>query len=301
MAAYVPPHRRRPRSGSSSPPPKTEEDPLSSAVLQLPFTKIYCINLKSRTDRWKSIESQARKFNLPIERWEASTTTTSSGGSEIIMVDESQVKLEWDSSINARYSRKVNPGTQFLSKGEIGCAMSHIALWNKVLSLHATRSTRNTKNDTSSITGQETTTTVLILEDDACFVGNFQSQLRAVMDYVPENWDILYLGFSDRGERSVLIENNDIIIFVPEYGFHTHAYALNTRAAQVLLDHLPVQGPLDVWLADNHWFGLNVYCAKVPNKGWQREDGSYEGLNLVAQNKRIKSDIPQSSRKPQAI
>ena len=84
----------------------------------------------------------------------------------------------------------------------------------------------------------------------------------------------------------------EISIFRPSYGFHTHAYALKASAAARLLSNLPVTGPLDVWLADNKWFGLNVYCAIVANEGWKGQ-----GAPLIGQRRHdISSDISQSGR-----
>lgn len=81
-------------------------------------------------------------------------------------------------------------------------------------------------------------------------------------------------------------------MFRPTYGFHTHAYALTKSAAETLLQNGPVCGPLDVWLADNEWFGLNVYCGVVANEGYNKE-----GALLISQRKHdTKSDIVQSGR-----
>ena len=126
----------------------------------------------------------------------------------------------------------------------------------------------------------------------------FIPALLDVWKILPEDWDILYLGFSDRGERRYIAKGTrtslPVALFRPTYGFHTHAYALGQRAARVLLEQLPVQGPLDVWLADNQWFGLNVYCAVV-------EDGtSFKGklgAQLISQQRHnTKSDIGMSGR-----
>ena len=51
-------------------------------------------------------------------------------------------------------------------------------------------------------------------------------------------------------------------------------------------------GPVDVWLADNNWFGLNVYCAVVANEGYNNE-----GAFLISQQRhKSDSDIRQSGR-----
>jgi hypothetical protein len=138
-------------------------------------------------------------------------------------------------------------------------------------------------------------------DKDKCI--SFEQVFSEAWNKLPEDWDIFYLGFSDRGERiPVDSTNNDnakttsadfVMMFRPTYGFHTHAYAITTkRAALKLLDQLPVVGPLDVWLADNQWFDMNVYCAMVKNEGWKGT-----GACLISQQKhKMKSDINQSGR-----
>ena len=159
-------------------------------------------------------------------------------------------------------------------------------------------------------------TSMLILEDDATLLhpergGNFRDcnpekplsavrfriAFRKAWDLLPADWDVFYLGFSDRGERRELlrsesgVDNVTVELFKPEYGFHTHAYAIKPSAARVLLDNLPVVGPIDVWLADNAWFDLRVYSAKVKGDGYKNL-----GANLICQNRVDESSIPQSGR-----
>jgi len=139
----------------------------------------------------------------------------------------------------------------------------------------------------------------------------FLKAFRKANEMLPREWDVFYLGFSDRGERrhiatsggrtpttdDELNDNADddlvVQIFQPTYGFHTHAYAIHQSSAKRLLENLPVVGPVDVWLADNQWFGLNVYCAMVANEGWNNN-----GAPLVGQDRSISvaSSVGHSSR-----
>ena len=213
------------------------------------------------------------------------------------------VTLEWDTSMNARYDRHVEPGViRQLTAGEVGCALSHVSLWRQLV---------ESEDDHS----------MLILEDDAAFLADKHSHshshsrrqpsgdrfLRAFKQawtMLPNDWDIFYLGISDRGTRhdTIIQEgNNDddpdlsVEIFRPTYGFHTHAYAIKRSAALRLMNELPVRGPVDVWLADNSWFGMNVYCAIVANEGYKNT-----GANLVHQDRytsKGQSDIVQSGKR----
>ena len=48
----------------------------------------------------------------------------------------------------------------------------------------------------------------LILEDDAYFVDNFQEKFDEVMDYLPEDWDVFYLGVLLQPRIGKLIQVN---------------------------------------------------------------------------------------------
>jgi hypothetical protein len=60
-----------------------------------------------------------------------------------------------------------------------------------------------------------------------------------------------------------------------------------------LLERLPAVGPLDVWLADNHWLELNTCCGVVAKEGWRGT-----GANLISQDRKHGKDsnVEQSGR-----
>jgi len=337
--SYVPPHRRgrdassSGKSGSLNGGPRSRGSRaagLLKAVATLDqiradaetslfanaFTYVRCINLKGRTEQWERFLYHAGRmgpqFLRRVERFEAidGKAAVASDQKEWLGKD---VALEWDTTQNSRWDRHVTPGeTRHLTPGEIGCALSHVALWQELA-----MSTEIVDGADDLNTTNPRHTSMLILEDDATLLhpergGNFRDcnpekplsavrfriAFRKAWDLIPADWDIFYLGFSDRGERRELlrsessgVDNVTIELFKPEYGFHTHAYAIKPSAARVLLDNLPVVGPIDVWLADNAWFDLRVYSAKVKGDGYKNL-----GANLICQNRVDESSIPQSGR-----
>ena len=120
----------------------------------------------------------------------------------------------------------------------------------------------------------------------------------------------MYLGFSARGPRHYINDVDEVVedpvhdppirLYQPTYGFHTHAYMITKSAAEKLLQALPVKGPIDVWLADNHWFDIPTYCSVIANEGWYNETTQErEGANLVGQKKwKLSSDVDQSGSAP---
>mmetsp|Transcript_110322 Transcript_110322/g.318841 ORF Transcript_110322/g.318841 Transcript_110322/m.318841 type:complete len:215 (+) Transcript_110322:2-646(+) len=207
------------------------------------------------------------------------------------VADDDFPNISWDASKNALYDRHIQPPMQkTMSAGEVGCALSHVRLW-RMLAEHA-----------------DNVGPMLILEDDAAFYDSnsrsrplhgkrrgFLEAFTELWKILPATWDILYFGFSPRGESDEVDTGAAIFplrVFRPEYGFHTHAYAITRAAAVQLLDNGPVSGPVDVWLADNNWFGLNVFCAMVANEGY-----NHEGRSLIGQIRtQSDSDIGMSGR-----
>jgi GR25 family glycosyltransferase involved in LPS biosynthesis len=311
-SAYVPPHRRHQISSPSlkntkDQPFSTQRFPSSNSdekedmsILENALTYIRCINLKERPEKYEAFCQQARKVNgsFPhkIQRFNAVV-----GASAVLR--DTVVRTSWDATRNSQYSRNATPGMKKMTHGEIGCALSHVALWKEL----AEMDDPNNANPT-----------MLILEDDALFTtttSGGKSRFAAAFAQawkqltVDDDWSMMYLGFSGRGERTYVAKEESakedeakrgltVELYRPEYGYHTHAYVITKAAARTLLEEcLPVVGPIDVWLADNQWFGLRVYCAVIAGEGWKNAEGSYEGAPLVGQHRGrgTKSDIVQSS------
>jgi GR25 family glycosyltransferase involved in LPS biosynthesis len=312
-SAYVPPHRRHQISSSSF--KNIKDQPISThrfsnsdsnekedlSILENALTSIRCINLKERPDKYEAFCQQARKvdgnFARKIQRFNAVVGAAA-------VVSDTVYRSTWDATRNAQYSRKATPGMKEMTHGEVGCALSHVALWKELVAVDDL----NNSNPT-----------MLILEDDVLFTttssGGGKSRFAAAFAQawkqltVDDDWGIMYLGFSDRGERTYIAKEESakkdeakrgltVELYRPEYGYHTHAYVITQAAARTLLEEcLPVVGPIDVWLADNQWFGLRTYCAVIAGEGWKNDEGSYEGAPLVGQHRGrgTKSDIMQSS------
>lgn len=87
---------------------------------------------------------------------------------------------------------------------------------------------------------------LLVLEDDAEPVPEFNKVFAQCMETLPEDADIVYLGYSQaapwrREVGPVLVE--------AEYVWTTVAYLIWPRCAKLLLERLPVDQPVDNWMA----------------------------------------------------
>ena len=279
MSAYIPPHRRAAAQRQDTQGQSTSR---STAAGQSAaqghntaaksnnnnaysdfFDECYCINLARRSDRLRKYEASARRTGLRWTRFEAIDGAAVGNGDDFDPL--------WDATRNAEWDRHVAPGLRRATAGERGCALSHVALWRKAV---------------------ETEGWLLITEDDCRFDKRWTPGSPAYLwrTHVPSDAELVYLGFSDRGEREYVAGSEEV--FRPTYGFCTHCYAIRGAAARKFLDALPVAGPVDVWLADNNWFGAQVYCVIQPGGGWQNT-----GRWLANQEtKPGEADVKQSSR-----
>lgn len=189
---------------------------------QLPIRTLV-INLARRRDRWNSISERLRPLEtggiLQVERLEAVDASQET-------IPESSVGLSWTTDRNAKYDGRegYHAGVQLdLSPGERGCAMSHVTVWRTL--------------DCEP---------VLVLEDDAVpgprFAHHFKEALRAV----PEGSDALYLGHINGAPLGERVAKN---MFVAEYLWTTVAYLLWPQGARRLLAALPVDEPVDNFMA----------------------------------------------------
>lgn len=89
---------------------------------------------------------------------------------------------------------------------------------------------------------------VLILEDDAYFVEGFQERFDEIIQTLPEDWDVFYLGaLIDKMTGKVIKVNNDWYRQIVSTG--TQAYCLHPNMMQYFIDRIEIyDGYVDVGL-----------------------------------------------------
>ena len=93
-----------------------------------------------------------------------------------------------------------------LTKGEVGCFLSHWHLWNKCIE----------KNEP-----------IIVLEDDAILTDKFDVEEISKLKY-----DFVYLGWKEMDKSKDI--NDDLVI--PVYPYWTLAYMIRPKAARVLVN-----------------------------------------------------------------
>lgn len=193
------------------------------------FTKIMYINLERRMDRKKNIEEQLKLINYkgPVERINAIDARH-------LNIPNLSDKLITRKGINSALNKN-NGLYTFLTKGAIGCALSHRIAWEKVIK----------GNDEY----------VLILEDDIWFDKYFNKKLENIMKIVP-SYDILYLGNSGYYNN---LEGR--YLDIPNLVYGLFAYIINKKAATLLLNVFPITYQLDTEISKKFNY-LKVYTLK---------------------------------------
>ncbi|XP_078472127.1 LOW QUALITY PROTEIN: procollagen galactosyltransferase 1-like [Lampetra planeri] len=137
-------------------------------------------------------------------------------------------------------------GRRLLTRGEIGCFLSHHHVWEQVVSRGLS--------------------SVLLFEDDCRFEQNFRRRLELTMAEVSAQglqWDLIYVGRKRmQVERPEAAVPGVRALVVPDYSYWTLSYALSLRGAQKLLLAQPLSRmvPVDEFLPvmyDKH----PTYCA----------------------------------------
>ena len=167
------------------------------------YDGILVISLPFRHDRRAHIQNQMSRFSLSYSFLEATYGQA----------------LNLKTMDRTLFTRAT---LHYLPKGSLGCALSHIQAWERVL-------------DQGWQYG-------LIFEDDVILTDTFVEELHARMPEVPSDFDLLYLG-------SGLTAPHHVRAFVSTHLFEPHypregmyAYVISARGAHKLLKHLfPIQ------------------------------------------------------------
>lgn len=227
----------------------------------LPFMEgiddAYVINLDRRADRMKKFLTTHADLSGVVERWAATD------GKTIQMTPE--------------LAKLFGPNDFYWKKAVMGCAMSHLGLWWKLL------------NDNPEIQNY------LIFEDDAKMVPGWKETLRLSLVHVPENYDVLYLGGilppNRQGFDKLLEPVTKYYSRIkahqffgqaqPTRYFHSCAYAyiISRKGAQKVIDS--IQERSGYWTSADHMLcnrcdSMNLYFMTPTVAGcYQDDDPNY--------------------------
>ena len=211
------------------------------------------VNLDASADRRAAMRRLGLVHGVALERFAARTPAdvdaadvATHWGKDAALLNEFYDDQTRDDQKKASLLReRLNAGKPAeLSPTERACAASHVALWRRC---------------------RDGGAPLVVLEDDVVFCDGFAERLRATLERTPMDADLALLGYFFREEKAMLdvpLQTLEAFL-VPKYFWGLHAYWLSPGGAAKLLRRLPVDCPVDVFVARSlHDDDLVGYAAK---------------------------------------
>ena len=173
--------------------------------------QIFVINLNRRQDRWKWIEGQLKMHKL-------------SKYARFPAVDGQHVDLK--ACVRAGdlstigYERLCLPDKDKiwgmdLTRGALGCALSHFQVWKRIVALSIDYS--------------------IVMEDDTELCPRFLTRFASISDNLPQGWDLLFLSGLDTENMCRHMMTSDRLSLVPQMYKTTNMYLITRRGAERML------------------------------------------------------------------
>lgn len=240
--------------------------------------KIYIINLNREPQRWMKMKQELKRIldsyghellNLAVRHVAVDASDFSQDPLKDAEIDpyytlEDQLFVEPQPEV---FPTDIELNTSIrMSRAECAIAKSHIEIWKQVAA---------SDNEYA-----------LILEDDVWFDTNFANDMDKVWSEIElcrdikDQFDILYLSYVEvkHGAPKTVLSRH---LFRPIRGiWHLSGYVLSKKGAEKLLNLLPCQGPVDLWI--NHKFKtLNVLAAKRSLINQRRDTKSTNSYSIL--------------------
>ncbi|XP_062285171.1 procollagen galactosyltransferase 2-like [Scomber scombrus] len=182
------------------------------------FDEIFLINLKRRADRRERMLSSLAVLGINV------TLTEAVDGKALNSSQLQAMGIDMLPGYKDPYSDRV------LTRGEIGCFLSHYNIWKQVV--------------------QQELQQVFVLEDDVRFEPRFCSRLVAIMKNVQGSgldWDLIYVGRKrlQVKEPEHWVKGISNLVH-PGYSYWTLGYVLSLQGAKKLLHAKPLNKMLPV-------------------------------------------------------
>jgi GR25 family glycosyltransferase involved in LPS biosynthesis len=172
---------------------------LESKQCNKPNFDTFVVNLDRRPDRYNTFKKNTQSVFLNYKRFSA--------------VDGKTLQ----STPDLQYLFRGNDYN--MRRGIVGCALSHLQLFH------------NLANSTKDA--------YCVFEDDAVFTQNFQQKFDCLYNSLPENWDIVFLGHTERytQQNNGLVKRNAYQALYFSYG-GTFGYLISRKGAMKMIEFI---------------------------------------------------------------
>ena len=137
-------------------------------------------------------------------------------------------------------------GYYITSPSMVGCGMSHIKTWKKIVENNIPYS--------------------LILEDDFNFKSNFLKDFNELMINTPDNFDLLFINSNIFTNRYLKLNDINNYLYKPILTIQTISYVITLEGAKKILNYInTVSYHIDAQISINHLFynkQLNIIASK---------------------------------------
>ncbi|XP_074911781.1 inactive glycosyltransferase 25 family member 3 isoform X3 [Buteo buteo] len=190
---------------------------LPKPLTKMGFDEIFLINLVRRPDRRQRMLASLQELEIAPRVVDAVDGST---------LNSSDIKVLGVDLLPGYYDPFSG---RTLTKGEVGCFLSHYNVWKEIVSRGLERS--------------------VVFEDDVRFEAAFPARLHRLMEELEgaqQDWDLIYLG-----RKQVNVEDEAPVegvrnLVVAGYSYWTLAYVISLRGAQKLLAAKPLSKMLPV-------------------------------------------------------
>mmetsp|Transcript_53524 Transcript_53524/g.117481 ORF Transcript_53524/g.117481 Transcript_53524/m.117481 type:complete len:313 (+) Transcript_53524:17-955(+) len=195
------------------------------------------INLDARPDRWLALQKKlhSKVPGLCVDRLSATD-------GRVAAIETNLVTGSWHTKQLATYCTWYKPVGLKMSGGERGCAHSHVRCWELAQKLRKP---------------------LVVLEDDAVPLPGFVNQLATAWKEAAGGYDIMFLTSKDRFTPKKIPGCKAIVS--PAFAWTTVGYIVTPSGANKLLSMLPVDQPVDNFLAIAICEGRLKACSMRPS------------------------------------
>ena len=226
----------------------------------------YILHLDARLDRYEVLNKELSRIKTETGSLEDSVTWFSAYKDIVSFpkswhIDKYSFDYHWVIDPDPWFMQHIDSLAGEMincSPAETAISIGHLQMWKEFLASDAE--------------------TAMFLEDDIYFDYQFEERINSIFqDELPKDWDMLYLGALPCHHGFTWDPHSENLIRLYNGVWWMSSYVLTRKAAQKLVDNLPVVGPVDVWI--NYQFeDMNVFMTignLIEQTGVEDSDNTY--------------------------